>query len=79
MRDVFNEAINQGIDCVKAYTPYLRQNEYDRYAKAILKEDAIHEYNDLLTLAIGQDNLGNEKTEIFSVIKACFSEIEEFT
>jgi hypothetical protein len=78
VRDMINAAVNRCVECVKDYTPYLRKPEFDRYAKSLFKEEILNEFNDLLTLAIGQDNMSPEMHEIFLVIQSCFKEIEAF-
>ncbi len=41
-------ALEQGAKCVNNYKPYLQQPEYDKYAKAVIKDEIFNEDNELL-------------------------------
>jgi hypothetical protein len=57
----------------------MNHHEYERYTKAVLKEDIFLNDNDLLSLAIGPLNLEGEKAQISKILENCFDNLRSFT
>lgn len=69
--------IDKGIAIVKQYKPYLKQKEYAKYAKVLLKDDASEEQSltasgpsDLLSLAINSSCISSSLQDIASSISS---------